>query len=83
MPTDKNPWPTDNAEANPGKPFNAFIYSLEKFVPLLNLGIGDLWVPNPSVPGGRLLSYWLYFHIITGWILTTLWVAALTGLLKS
>jgi hypothetical protein len=63
--------------------FNAFIYSLEKFVPLLDLGMGDLWAPNPSVPGGRWLSYWLYFHMIAGWILTTLWVAALTGLLKT
>ena len=131
--------------------FNAFIYSLEAFVPLLKLGLEDYWVPNAHRDGrlseapwppyflfclvglivwscadigtpllatylfsvlllapllfwsgdccriaahfhvdrllqpttGSSLRCYLWLHIITGWILTTLLVAGLTGLLKT
>jgi len=85
--------------------FNAFIYSLETFVPLLKLWMSDYWAPNANyanlfglcvirVPGlrefrrplrinGPCLRVYLWCHIIVGWILTTLWVAGLTGLLKT
>jgi len=74
--------------------FNAFIYSLETFVPLLGLEMGKYWRPNPnrkekakighfSLPiNGSRLTYYLWFHITIGWILTTLWLGGLTGLLK-
>jgi hypothetical protein len=94
--------------------FNAFIYSLETFVPLLNLAIGDYWIPNakrgtelpvfrklmlqpifgkrgaemrmgnkPAPTTGAVLRWYLWIHIIAGWVLTTLWVGGLTGLLKT
>jgi hypothetical protein len=74
--------------------FNAFIYSLETFVPLVKLGLGDAWTPNANRGAslrlgnerfrtGSLLRGYLWFHIISGWILTTLWVGGLTGLVKT
>ena len=75
--------------------FNPFVYSLETFVPLLQLGISKSWVPNANRSGslrlgglvlpisGSLLRVYLWFHIIAGWILTTLWVGGLMGLVKS
>jgi hypothetical protein len=77
--------------------FNALIYSLESFVPLVKLGLGDHWLPNanrgevfPIVSGmrlssttGSLLRGYLWFHIIAGWVLTTLWVGGITGLVKT
>lgn len=75
--------------------FNAFVYSLESFVPLLKLDQSANWRPNANrrsevsilhrrVPysGGFLRGY-LYFHIATGWLLTSLWVGAITGLVKT
>jgi hypothetical protein len=76
--------------------FNAFVYSLETFVPIVKLGIGEHWTPNanarasanedrlrfPPKTGGWLRGY-LWFHIIAGWVLTTLWVGGLTGLVKT
>jgi hypothetical protein len=74
--------------------FNSFIYSLEMFTPLLKLEMGDYWQPNAnrgeqlvmrgiSLPtNGSLLRGYLWFHIILGWVLTTLWVGGLTGLVK-
>jgi hypothetical protein len=76
--------------------FNAFVYSLETFVPLVKLGVGEHWEPNgnrnalgsgsrlrfPPKTGGWLRGY-LWVHIILGWVLTTLWVGGITGLVKT
>jgi hypothetical protein len=74
--------------------FNAFVYSLESFTPLLKLDQSANWTPNANrsteisslhwkVPTGELLRYYLYFHIAAGWLLTSLWVGAITGLVKT
>jgi hypothetical protein len=74
--------------------FNPFIYSVETFVPFLKLGISQYWMPNANsgvhvnfglavLPTGSLLRWYLWFHIIAGWVLTTLWVGGLTGLVKT
>ena len=75
--------------------FNACIYSLETFVPLVKLGVGDYWIPNAHAGAalrigrkgllkfGSLLRAYFWFHIAAGWVLTTLWVGGFTGLIKS
>lgn len=76
--------------------FDAFIYSLETFVPLVKLGIGEHWSPNANrnaLAGdnrlrfppktGRWLRCYLWFHIIAGWVLSALWVGGITGLAKT
>jgi hypothetical protein len=84
IPTDSNPWKAGDAVGRPfGSAFNAFIYSLEKFVPIVKLEMGDFWIPDANDRAGRLLLHFLHFYILAGWVLTTLWVAGLTGLLKT
>jgi hypothetical protein len=74
--------------------FNAFFYSLETFVPLVKLGLADHWTPNAnrgksvrlgivSLRTGSLLRGYVWVHTIFGWILTTLWVGGITGLVKT
>ena len=75
--------------------FNALVYSLETFVPLLKLDIEKYWIPDANrgrrfgllvselVIPGTLFRCYLCLHIIAGWILTTLWVGGVTGLIKS
>lgn len=75
--------------------FNAFIYSLETFVPLVKLGIEEKWIPranndaairlgfmNFHIPGTAFLWY-RWIHILLGWVFTTLWVGGFTGLIKN
>lgn len=68
-------------------PFSAFWYSLDTLIPLIDLGLERAWSPSPvgsvkdDTKGWALLVY-LYFHIIMGWVLSTLTVVALTGLIK-
>jgi hypothetical protein len=71
-------------------PFNAAIYSLENFLPLVDLNQGAYWRPNPRHgSGGRLrvlpgtmLRWYLWVHILAGWILTPLLAAGLSGLVR-
>lgn len=74
--------------------FSAFIYSLEVFTPVLNLYQKEYWQPNAhsgdnlfhskkiSLRSGELLRSYFWAHIILGWVLTSLWVVGLTGLVK-
>jgi hypothetical protein len=74
--------------------FSPFIYSLETFVPLVKLGVAEYWrieantlrhchVGFITIRHPGMLVLWYYrIHIIAGWIFTSLWVAAFTGILK-
>jgi hypothetical protein len=72
-------------------PFNAFVYSLENFLPVVDLHQGEYWRPNPShgaadhlqkhTYAGPVLHWYLWLHILAGWILTPLLAAGLSGLI--
>jgi hypothetical protein len=73
--------------------FNAFVYSLENFLPVVDLHQGEYWRPNPAhgdaedlqsrsaERAGVLLRWYLWLHILAGWILTPLLFAGLSGLI--
>lgn len=75
--------------------FDALAYSVETFVPFLKLGVSQYWMPNATCHGelrlcnlvipitGRILRYYLWLHITAGWVLSALWVGAITGFLKT
>ncbi|MBI3721614.1 MAG: hypothetical protein HY248_03595, partial [Fimbriimonas ginsengisoli] len=68
-------------------PFNAFVYSLENFLPVVELGQGEYWRPNPlhnDANGMRatVLGWYLWLHILAGWTLTPLLFAGLSGLIR-
>ncbi|NEP39316.1 MAG: hypothetical protein F6K35_08650 [Okeania sp. SIO2H7] len=66
---------------------------LDTFIPIVDLHQQEFWLPNPKkgeeiplilfkVKAGRLLRWYLWIHIIFGWILTSLWVAGFSGLVR-
>ncbi len=64
--------------------FSAAVYSLDAFLPIINFGQKDHWMPNPNEGAcGELLRRYLWFHVALGWLLTTLFVAGLTPLVRS
>jgi len=75
--------------------FNSLVYSIDTFVPLIDLHQSKYWLPNAkrgtdlfSIKGfgihtGELLLCYMWVHIIMGWMLTTLLVASLTGLIRT
>jgi hypothetical protein len=72
--------------------FQAFIYSLDTLLPIIDLKQKDYWLPNANrgnnvVPcvrfrWGGLLRVYFWLHLVSGWILTTLLVAGFTGLVR-
>ena len=77
--------------------FVPFFYSLENSVPLIKLGQVDHWQPNPSPQAltssgqawysrlGGFIGFLMYFRfvqIVAGWLLATLFLAGVTGLVR-
>ncbi len=75
--------------------FNFLVYSLDVFVPLIDLHQAKYWLPNASrgpkllsikefgLHTGGLLRLYLWVHITMGWAITMLLVAGLTGLIRT
>jgi hypothetical protein len=79
-------------------PFSSLVYSLENFLPVVDLHQGTYWRPNPhhyptnrgrklkrveSTVSARLLRCYLWVHILAGWTITPLLFAGLAGLLRN
>jgi hypothetical protein len=63
--------------------FDPLGYSLDVFLPIVDLHQESAWEPNPDIKYGIFYQYYMYFHILAGWFFTTLAVAAVTGLVRS
>jgi hypothetical protein len=71
--------------------FSSFMYSLDVFVPFVDLHQESYWLPDVTKSNGKTyygntLGYWtriyLWFHIIAGWVTSTLAAVYLTGLVR-
>jgi hypothetical protein len=63
--------------------FDPVAYSLDVFLPIVDLHQESAWMPNAAIKNGIYFQYYMYFHILAGWLFTTLAVAAVTGLVRS
>jgi len=54
-----------------------FTYSLDQFLPLVNLHVDEKWVPND-----QLIHWWAAIHAIVGWLIVPLLIAALAGIIR-
>jgi hypothetical protein len=63
-----------------GQTLNSFIYSLDVLLPIINFHQKDFFLPNANKPWGKWVRVYFWIQIGAGWILTTLAVVALTGL---
>ncbi|HTB10009.1 MAG TPA: hypothetical protein VK752_00485 [Bryobacteraceae bacterium] len=77
VPKDKAPSTTE---------FNRYAYSVDAFVPLINLKQREAFIYVAAPSGSPAPATWFqgyfWFHTALGWILTTLAAAGLTGLVK-
>ena len=65
--------------------FNAFVYSLDVFIPVFALHQEPNWHPRPCLNRDltlRFLSWWHWLEIGAGWILTSLFLLSVTGVLR-
>ena len=59
--------------------YSRFWYSLNLFLPVIDLQAGKVWKPKADQ---TFLRNYMRLHILLGWILVPLLVAAITGLIK-
>lgn len=101
-PTDKDAYASFVSNGNEPpvyyQPFNAFVYSVETFIPLLQLHQEREWLPNPQrgqplcrfrllchefyIRPGNLIRWYLWVHILAGWFFATMLIAGVTGLVR-
>jgi len=90
-------WPetTPPPAGNPIAGLNPLLYSLDVFVPFVNLHQEHYWWPDESISGnfkvaglefsvrGSTLRAYLWLQIIAGWLLSAIFIAGVTGLLRN
>src|SRR5262249_53475832 len=54
--------------------FSPFVYSLDTFLPIVELHQKKYWLPDATKQNGRIYRWYLWFHIFVGYFLTTLMV---------
>ena len=80
---------TKQQQTERAKGFSGFAYSLDAFLPVVNLAQAENWSPDPSRSytanvskfnvevSGAMIRFYLWIHILSGWTLCTLLVVAL------
>jgi hypothetical protein len=61
------------------RPYSPIMYSLDLFLPIVDLRAASIWEPGQS---RRLAQVYLMFHVIAGWVLITIFVTAITGIVS-
>jgi hypothetical protein len=62
--------------------FQALAYSLDAFLPIVDLHQESFWLPDAGKPWGATLWLYLRLHILAGWVFSTLFVSGVTGLVR-
>ena len=63
--------------------FNRYAYAADLVIPIINLGQTDAWAPSTERSNwGRVLWSASFFLHISGWIVTALGAAAITGIIR-
>lgn len=57
-------------------------YSLDVFLPIVNLHQEEFWLPSARTWWGMFARWFMWLQIAAGWVLTSLGVAGLTGIVK-
>jgi hypothetical protein len=88
---DRTPLPSED----PTVGLHPILYSIDVFVPFINLRQEQHWWPDETASGecsilglkipvrGYLLRYYLWLQVIAGWLLSAIFVAGVTGLIHN
>ena len=63
--------------------FSPVLYAIDTVVPLISLDQRATWYPDPNVPGGQLMLWWLNLATLLGWLLSSIFVLSLARLSRS
>ena len=67
-------------EAKAYPKFNAWVYSADTLLPIVSMEMQEFWIPDERHGVAR---YYLWAHIVAGWLFSLLAVAGFSGLIKT
>jgi hypothetical protein len=76
---DGEPVPTDGEERHPSRRYSPIWYSLDLFVPAVNLETAQFWMPARDE---RFLLFWMRIQRILGWIIVPVGLLVISGIVK-
>lgn len=73
-----------------GRGLYSLVYTLDTFVPVIKLQVADHWLPTVRPPDGGaagnglgfILCLYRWILIVSGWVISTFYLAALSGLVR-
>jgi hypothetical protein len=63
--------------------FSPVLYAVDTVIPLISLDQRSTWYPDPRVPGGTALLWWLNMATLAGWLLSSIFALSFTRLARS
>ena len=72
----------EETNGQPPTTFNPIVYSLDALIPVIDFKQEKFWIPKGEGKFGILVQIYGWIHTIMGWALTTLAIAAFSGLLR-
>ena len=63
--------------------FSPALYAIDTVIPLISLDQRSTWYPDPGLPGGQLMLWWLNIATMLGWLLSSIFVVALARLSRN
>jgi hypothetical protein len=62
--------------------FSPVMYSIDVFLPIVDLRQKNYWIPDTAANHHNWVMVYFWIHIFLGWLLTTLSIVGLTGIVK-
>jgi len=63
--------------------FSPVLYAIDTVIPLITLDQRTTWYPDPHVPNGEFVLWWLNLATLLGWLLSSIFVISLARLSRS
>jgi hypothetical protein len=63
--------------------FSPVLYAIDTVIPLISLDQRSTWYPDPHVPYGELMLWWLNLATLLGWLLSSIFVLSLARLSRT
>jgi hypothetical protein len=63
--------------------FNPVLYAVDTVIPLVSLDQRSTWYPDPRVPAGTVMQWWLNVATLLGWLLSSIFALSLARLVRS
>ena len=63
--------------------FSPLLYAIDTVVPLISLDQRSTWYPDPYMPGGEFMLWWLNLATLLGWLLSSIFVLSLARLSRN